>query len=212
MLQESPLILRGSGASRSASRATWLMWRHGWESAKLNKRDRQFSFGDGPSIRSSWAIFIFIRLGGKCKDSAKPLIFPVCVDVVDSREPILISHDSLRKMKGPIDFPESILTIASVIKIKSIRHLSPHLMIPCRKPPPDLSHGINLKTESVFAMAIRLQAKSRAMGELKKDSPEIAPLPRKRPNRGITIGAHARRQYIIFVSSFRAANSRWMCE
>ena len=74
---------------------------------EFGKSERSFRFGAGPLIHSSGTIIIFIHVGENCIDSTKPLASPVCLDLVVSNVPLLISHESLRKMKGSLDFPEA---------------------------------------------------------------------------------------------------------
>ena len=63
IITESPLILLGSGASRSAGGLTWLKWWNGWDDFMLSQSERSFRFGGGPMIRSSGTIIIFTRVG-----------------------------------------------------------------------------------------------------------------------------------------------------
>ena len=90
------------------------------------------------------------------------------MDVVESNVPLLISHESLHKMKGSIDFGESSLTLGTCQKIKLIQTPSGHLMISGRETSERTVLGIQSKIENVFAMEIRLPVESLDLAELKR--------------------------------------------
>ena len=47
---------------------------------------------------------ICIRVNSETTAASAPVILPTQVDIVDSNAHILMSHESMRKMKGSIDF------------------------------------------------------------------------------------------------------------
>ena len=158
------------GDARSVCGLTWLKWWNGGDDFKLGQSGRSFRFGDGPLIRSPGAIIIFIHANQQCDDPNKPFVLPVSVDVMDSNAPWLVPHESLRKMKGPIDFTEPILTTECgiKIKIKLTRTLSGHLMIEGQKADSEMSKNGMANPESISAMEIRLPVKSLTLEELKR--------------------------------------------
>ena len=107
-------------------------------------------------------------MGNKCTDSTKPLVLPICVDVVNSNVPLLVSHESLGKMKGSIDSGDSSLTIVGRVKIKLITTPSGHLMIGGSKASEALSKIGKYTAESIFALEIRLPLRTLCLGDLKR--------------------------------------------
>ena len=146
---ESPWILLDSGASRSDCGLTWLKWWNGEDDFKLSQSERSFMFGDGPLIHSSGTIIIFIHVNPQCTDSDKPLVLPICVDAVGSYVPMLVPRESLRKMKGPVDFSGPTFTIACGIKIKLTRTPSGHLTIGGQKADAKMSQNGYANPESI---------------------------------------------------------------
>ena len=117
MARDSPVILVDSGASRSVCGRKWSDW---WfESSKpvLAKSQKLFRFGAGPAMQSLGMAAIFIHANSNTTDKNSPVILPIRVDVVNSNAPMLISHESLKLKKGPIDFSPGALRIPSVEKL-----------------------------------------------------------------------------------------------
>ena len=127
---DTPLILLDFGEALSVFGATWVNWWFGGAQQKLWHIERHFLFGAGPLIHSSGATVIFIQINESCVNSVNPVILRICVDVGGSNVPILASRESLRKMKGPIDFREPSIAISSGISIQLVRTPSCHLTIP----------------------------------------------------------------------------------
>ena len=100
----TPLILSDSGSSRSVCGSSWAKWWRKHEELEFKRSQRSFMFAARPLIRSSGMVVIFNHVDAQCADSIEPLILPACVDVVDSNAPLLISYESLKKMKGSLDF------------------------------------------------------------------------------------------------------------
>ena len=78
---------------------------------------------------SSGTTTIFAHVCPKTTDTLIPIILPIRADVVNSNVPMLISHESPRSTKGPIDLPSRTLEIPSVAKTKLINAKSGHLVI-----------------------------------------------------------------------------------
>ena len=122
-------ILIDSGASRSARGRKWAgKW---FRAQKLERRpiDKLFRFGAGPSMKSLGTVKTFIQANQKFTNVDYPVILPIRVDVADSEVPMLISHESLCRMKGIIDFESCTLEIPNIGKIESIKTHSGHLVI-----------------------------------------------------------------------------------
>ena len=160
--RESLLILIDSGASRSVCGRQWAEW---WfESSKLNLAvsQKQFRFGSGPSLKILGAATIFIHAKPPTANKDIPIIVPIKVDLANSNAPMLISHESLNRMKGPIDFASCKLVTPSVAEIKLSNTCSGHLMIQGgrqtqksakidgNRESPDLCHGIEASCAGAF--------------------------------------------------------------
>ena len=132
---ESPLILLDSGASISVCGLKWLQWWLKGRKYALDQSKKHFRFGDGPLIHTARTTTVSIFANKESTDSKGPLILPIWVDVVDSNLHLVIFHESLRKMKGSIDFQNSALAILAGLDIQLTRTPSGRLMIPGAKPP-----------------------------------------------------------------------------
>ena len=97
--------------------------------------EKHFRFGAGPSMKSLGAVKIFIQVNQKFTNVIYPVVLPIRVDVVDSEVPMLISHESLCRMKGIIDFESRTLQIPNIGKIELTKTNSGHLMIQGGNPP-----------------------------------------------------------------------------
>ena len=168
LTDDSPLILLDSGASRSVCGISWLKWWYKGEMFDLKKSTRSFRFGAGPLIQSSGTIVIMVHVNPKCTNSSKPLILPICVDVVESNVPMLVSYESLKKMKGSLNFLTACLTILSGITIQLSATPSGHLMIQGSKAVQKLTPEMTKNHESIFTMEIRLPVSSLTFEELKR--------------------------------------------
>ena len=71
-----------------------------WWGHHLRGSKRKFRFGAGPLIHSDGETATTILANKECADSQVPLILPVCAVVVESNVPMMMAHESLRKMKG----------------------------------------------------------------------------------------------------------------
>ena len=122
-------ILIDSGASRSVCGRKWAEKWFKKEKLEMQSSSKTFRFGAGPTMKSLGTMKIFIQVSQQTTSAKIPVILPVRVDVVDSEVPMLISHESLCKMKGKIDFESCTLQIPSIGKINLIKTKSGHLMI-----------------------------------------------------------------------------------
>ena len=99
-------------------------------------------------------------------NSPEPLLIRVCVDVEGSYGPMLISHESLSKMKCCIDFRESRLAIISGIKILPLGTHSVHLMIPGGRPPQSEIQKVKAGKDTISPMEIRLPTRALTSEEI----------------------------------------------
>ena len=81
-------------------------------------------------------IYIHARPGTATKEI--PSVQPLKVDVVNSNAPMLISHESLNRTNGPIDFESRTLVIPSDSEIKLTNTCPGHLMIQGTRPSDEL--------------------------------------------------------------------------
>ena len=133
--RESPLILIDIGASRSVRGRKWAEWWFGTSKLTLDMSKKQFRFGAGPTLKSMGTTVILIHVQSSTTNKDCPIVLPIKVDVVDSNVPMLISHESLKHMKGSLDFGSRKLIIPDVAEIKLTNTCSGHLMIQGTPPP-----------------------------------------------------------------------------
>ena len=80
--------------------------------------EKLFRFGAGPSLKSLGTAKIFIQVDQQFANVNYPVVLPVRVDVVDSEVPMLISYESLCRMKGILDFESRTLQLPNIGKIE----------------------------------------------------------------------------------------------
>ena len=166
--RESPLILIDCGASRSVCGRRWAEWWFGSTKLKLDLSQKQFRFGAGPALKSMGTTTIFIHVEPSTTNKDFPVIVPVKVDVVDSNVPMLISHESLVRMKGSIDFASCTLMIPSVAEIKLTNTSSGHLMIQGTRPSQQVQRLMQRENHPIYVMELKLPARVLSEGEIKK--------------------------------------------
>ena len=127
--RDSPSILIDRGDSRSVCGRKWVDRRFGSSKPVLAKSQNLFRFGAGPAMQSLGTTTIFIHVSPQATDKMGPVILPIRIDVVNSDAAMLIPNESLRLMKGSIDYPPISLLIPSLAKIKLRAAKSGHLMI-----------------------------------------------------------------------------------
>ena len=150
-------------------------------------------------------------MGNKCTDSTKPLVLPICVDVVNSNVPLLVSHESLGKMKGSIDSGDSSLTIVGRVKIKLITTPSGHLMIGGSKASEALSKIGKYTAESIFALEIRLPLRTLCLGDLKRIHLQLGRCS-ENTLRSVSKAAQMNGGNEVIQKLFSIANVRWPCK
>ena len=166
--RESPLILIDSGASRSVCGRKWAEWRFGTSELKLKKSQKQFLFGAGPAMKSLGTTIVLIHALPSTTNKTVPIVLPVTVDVADSNAPMLISHESLKRMKGPIDFSSCKLAIPFVAEIQIANTCSRHLMIQGKRPTQQVQNLSTTVNHPIYVMELKLPARVLSEGEIRK--------------------------------------------
>ena len=105
---------------------------------------------------------------------------PIMVGVVNSNAPMLIPHESMKRMKGEIDFPSRALPIPSVAKIQLANRPnthSGHHMIHGTRPSVKLCEAVARKPHPVYVMEMKLPAVAISVGEIKKIQVKLGHFP-----------------------------------
>ena len=113
-------------------------------------------------------VTIFAHVTAEATDSKIPVILPVQVDAVDSDAPMLISHESLCKMKGSIAFESRTLKIPNIGSIKLYHTKSGHLAIQGARPTKNLSDSLSQRGHAVYMAQMELPARVPSMGDVAK--------------------------------------------
>ena len=166
--RESPLILIDSGASRSVCGRQWAEWWFGTPKLNLAGSQKQFRFGAGPTLNSLGATVIFIHAQASAANKDVPISLPIKVDVVNSNVPMLISHESLKRVKGPIAFASCALVIPWVAEIKLTNTRSGHLMIQGTLPTNEVRKMLSQENHPIYVMELKLPVIVLAEEEIRK--------------------------------------------
>lgn len=113
-------------------------------------------------------IIILIRVRPDDAYGEIPIILPTNADVVNSNAPMLISHESLKRMKWPMSFSPYALMIPSVAKTRLTNTHSGHLMIHGMRPSAKLRDELARKNLPIYVTELKLPTRVLSEEEIRQ--------------------------------------------
>ena len=128
-------IVLDSGATHTVVGRQWLDFyfqdKKGIDKPRIIPRKKTFKFGDSRLFRSAGSILIPVTV--PCitdKPGGESIVLRVRSDIVDTPIPLLLSRQTLKLLKGRMDFEKNLLQVNNTTSIQLVLAENGHLMLP----------------------------------------------------------------------------------